>query len=135
VYNLYHITTWLDKVQRWNMSPYHDLNRHYAVTCGPKEDCQVQKTQWHKMPSSYDLFGDFVMKCHPVDGIGHSLPLMCARNEQILIYTHLKELSVIFKWELRTSRPSPFKSMPALCKVLSSSVAATPVSCTTDSVI
>ncbi len=58
VYSLYHITTWLDKVQRWHMSLYHDLIHHYAVTCGPKEDRQVQKTQWHKMPSSYDLFCD-----------------------------------------------------------------------------
>jgi hypothetical protein len=100
VYNLYHITTWLDKVQRWNMSPYHDLIHLCAVTCGPKEDRQVQKTQRHKMPSSYDLFGNFVMMCHPVDAVGHSLPLMCAWNEQILINAHLKELSVIFKWEL-----------------------------------
>ena len=41
VCNMYHITTWLEKVQWWNMSPYHDLIRHHAVTCGPKEDCQV----------------------------------------------------------------------------------------------
>jgi hypothetical protein len=55
------------------------------------------------MPSSYNLSGDFVMICRPADGIGHTLPFMCARNEQILINAHLKELSVIFKWELDLS--------------------------------
>ena len=59
------------------------------------------------MPSSYDLFSDFVMMCHPVDGVGHSHPHMCARNEQILINAHLKELSVIFKRELDLSPLSP----------------------------
>jgi hypothetical protein len=41
--------------------------------------------------------------CHPVEGIGHSLPVMCPRNEQILVNTLLKELRVVFKWDLDTS--------------------------------
>ncbi len=52
------------------------------------------------MPVSYDTFGDYVLMCHPVESMSHSLPLMCPRNEQILVNSLLKELSVIFKWEL-----------------------------------
>jgi hypothetical protein len=101
--NLYHITSWLDKVQQSNMTPYNDMIWHYAVTGGPRDDRQVQKTQRHKMLALYDLFGDFVMMCHLVDGIGYSLPVMCARNEQILTNALLKELSNVFKWDLDIS--------------------------------
>jgi hypothetical protein len=51
-----HITTWLEKVQRWNIGAYHKLIRDYVIAGGPPEDRQVQKTQRQKMPSSYELF-------------------------------------------------------------------------------
>ncbi len=55
--------TWLAKVHRWNMTPYNAMIRNYAATGGPKDDHQIQKTQRHKMPASYDTFGDFMMIC------------------------------------------------------------------------
>jgi hypothetical protein len=123
VMNIFHITTWMDRVQRWNMTPYNAMIRNYAATAGPKDDHQPQKTQRHKMPVSYDTFGDYVLMCHPVESMGHSLPLMCPRNEQILVNSLLKELSVIFKWELDvaplslreldgTTAPGPCKAEP-----------------------
>ncbi len=100
VSNMVHITTWLEKVQRWNIGAYHKLIRDYVIVGGPPEDRQVQKTQRQKMPSSYELFGDFVLMCHPVAGLSNSLPKMCARNEQILINSLLTELGNVFKWDL-----------------------------------
>ncbi len=105
VSNMVHITTWLEKVQRWNIGAYHKLIRDYVIAGGPTEDRQVQKTQRQKMPSSYELFGDFVLMCHPVAGLSNSLPKMCARNEQILINSLLTELGSVFKWDLD---PNPF---------------------------
>jgi hypothetical protein len=70
---------------QWNLTPYNAMIRNYAATGGPKDDHQIQKTQRHKMPVSYDTFGDFVLMCHPVESMGHSLPLMCPKNEQILV--------------------------------------------------
>jgi hypothetical protein len=98
--NMVHITTWLEKVQRWNIGAYHKLVREYVIAGGPPDDRQVQKTQRQKMPASYELFGEFVMMCHPVAGLGGALPLMCARNEQILINSLLTELGSVFKWDL-----------------------------------
>jgi hypothetical protein len=40
------------------------------------------------------------MMCHPVAGLGGALPLMCARNKQILINSLLTELGSVFKWDL-----------------------------------
>ncbi len=82
------------------MTPYNAMIWNYAATAWPKDDHQIQKTQRHKMPVSYGSFGDFVLMCHPVESMGHSLPLMCPRNEQILVNSLLKELSVVFKWDL-----------------------------------
>ncbi len=100
VSNMVHITTWLEKVQRWNIGAYHKLNRDYVIAGGPPEDRQVQQTQRQKMPSSYELFGDFVLMCHLVAGLSNSLPRMCARNEQILINSLFTKLSSVFKWDL-----------------------------------
>jgi hypothetical protein len=100
VLNMVHITTWLERVQRWNIRAYHKLIRDYVIAGGPPEDHQFQKTQRQKMPSSYKLFGDFVLMCHPVAGLSNSLPRMCARNEQFLINSLLTELDSVSRWDL-----------------------------------
>jgi hypothetical protein len=95
-----HTTTWLEKVQRWNLSQYYVILRQYVISSGTPGDLQTQKTQRHKMPTSYELFGDFVIMCHPIRGLGHSLPRICPRNEQVIIKALLTNLSSVFKWDL-----------------------------------
>jgi hypothetical protein len=103
VSNLIHITTWLEKTQRWNISQYYGMLRQYVISSGRPGDLQPQKTQRHKMPTSFELFGDYVMMCHPISGLGCSLPRICPRNEQVLITKLLTNLSTVFKWDLDVS--------------------------------
>jgi uncharacterized membrane protein YgcG len=58
------------------------------------------------MPASYELFGDYVLMCHPIPGFGSSLPRMCVENEKVLVNGLLKELNSIFKWNLDTDPTS-----------------------------
>ena len=51
----------------------------------------------YQLPASYELFGDYVLMCHPVPGFGSSLPRMCVENEKVLVNGLLKELNIIFK--------------------------------------
>jgi hypothetical protein len=101
--NMVHTTTWLEKVQRWNLSQYYGILRQYVISSGTPGDLQMQKTQRHKMPTSYELFGDFVMMCHPIGGLGNSLPRICPRNEQVIIKALLTNLGTVFKWDLDVS--------------------------------
>jgi hypothetical protein len=103
VTNLIHITTWLEKVQRWNLSQYYGILRQYVISSGTPGDLQMQKTQRHKMPASYELFGDYVMMCHPIGGLGNSLPRICPRNEQVITKALLTNLNTVFKWDLDAS--------------------------------
>jgi len=106
VSNSYHIMTWLEHVQKWNLSGYYNMLRHFLTTSAAEEDFQQQKTQRYLMPSSYELFGDYVLMCHPIPGFGGSLPRMCVENEKVLVNGLLKELNIIFKWNLDTDPPS-----------------------------
>jgi len=54
------------------------------------------------LPASYELFGDYVLMCHPVPGFGGSLPRMCVENEKVLVNGLLKEFNIILKWNLDT---------------------------------
>jgi hypothetical protein len=57
------------------------------------------------MPASYELFGDYVLMCHPIPGFGSSLPRMCVENEKVLVYGLLKELNSILSGTLTRLPP------------------------------
>jgi hypothetical protein len=42
--NMIHITTWLEKAQRWNLSQYYGILRQYVISSGTPGDLQPQKT-------------------------------------------------------------------------------------------
>jgi hypothetical protein len=44
--------------------------------------------------------------CHPIPGFGSSLFRMCVENEKVLVNGLLKELNIIFKWNLDTDPTS-----------------------------
>jgi hypothetical protein len=106
VSNSYHIMTWLEHVQKWNLTGYYNMLRHFLTTSAAEGEYQLQKTQRYLMPASYELFGDYVLMCHPIPGFGGSLPRMCVENEKVLVNGLLKELNIIFKWNLDTDPPS-----------------------------
>jgi hypothetical protein len=106
VSNSYHIMTWLEHVQKWNLTGYYNMLRHFLTTSAVDGEFQLQKTQRQLMPASYELFGDYVLMCHPVAGFGSSLPRMCVENEKVLVNGLLKEFNIIFKWNLDTDPTS-----------------------------
>jgi hypothetical protein len=58
VSNCYHIMTWLEHVQKWNLTGYYNMLRHFLTTSAVDGEFQLQKTQRQLMPASYELFGD-----------------------------------------------------------------------------
>jgi hypothetical protein len=106
VSNNYHIMTWLEHVQKWNLTGYYNMLRHFLTTSAIEGEFQLQKTQRQLMPASYELFGDYVLMCYPIPGFGSSLPRMCVENKKVLVNGLLKELNIIFKWNLDTDPTS-----------------------------
>ena len=103
------IPSWIEKLQKWDLSSYMNAYRAqiYATGSGPEQ--VGQNTQRHKLPKAYEAYNDKVFICHPWTGIGSVLPAMDTDAERIIIQELMEGLASNFKWELDT-KPSMERS-------------------------
>jgi hypothetical protein len=52
VSNSYHIMTWLEHMQKWNLPGYYNMLRHFITTSATEGEFQLQKTQRQPLTNS-----------------------------------------------------------------------------------
>jgi hypothetical protein len=63
------ILSWIEKIQKWDLSPYLGAYRACIFSGGTEPEQVNQNTQRHKMPKSFEAYNDKVYMCHEWAGI------------------------------------------------------------------
>ncbi len=100
------ILSWIEKVQKWDMSAYLGAYRArvFSGRIGPEQT--NQNTQRHKMPKCYEAYNDKVYMCHEWTGIRSGLAPMDSASEKDLVTELLEKIASTFKWNWMPSRIS-----------------------------
>jgi hypothetical protein len=102
VRSLMDILSWIEKVQKWDLSAYMGAYRAQIFSGGTGPEQVNQNTQRHKMPKSFEAYNDKVFMCHEWPGIRSSLAPMDAAAETALMGELMENIANTFKWELDT---------------------------------
>jgi hypothetical protein len=94
------ILSWIEKVQKWDMTAYLGAYRARVFSGGIGPEQTSQNTQRHKMPKGYEAYNDKVYMCHEWTGIRSGLAPMDSASEKVLVTALLDNIASTFKWEL-----------------------------------
>ncbi len=110
--------SWIEKVQKWDLSAYAGVYRARIFSGGVGPEQVNQNTQRHKMPKSFEAYNEKVFMCHEWTGIRAGLGVMDSASEKALITELLENIANTFKWELEV-KPDFSRDPDTYCAVTS----------------
>ncbi len=115
------ILSWIEKLQKWDMSAYLGAYRARVFSGGIGPEQTNQNTQRPKMPKCYEAYNDKVYMCHEWTGIRSGLAPMDSASEKDLVTALLENIASTFKWEL-DAKPDFSRDSDSRCDVTTNQV-------------